>query len=149
MNHMEEMSFLDAEPFRAILADRLLELQQVVTISDPTEQLATESGLRPRMILRILRGQERISFDNADRIVTNILGPMAWHEDDELRGIYNSVDLTTLDWSFPVSETVREQLRETALRFVKELGTSAKAAQALGVSVSAVGRYAREAQCEV
>lgn len=150
MNQMESMSFLDAEPFTAILEKRLAELQQIITISDPNTQLAHEVELGVRTILRLIKRQQvKISFDNADKIVTRILGPMAWYEDEELNRIYESVDLTMLDWAFPVSEKVKETLRETASKFVKELGTSAKAAQALGVSVGTIGRYAREARCGV
>lgn len=144
MNGAEALAFLDVGPFKRILSNRLEELQGVIDINDPAEQLVRESGLSQRMIQRIMKGQEKISFDNADKVVTNILGPMAWHEDRELNAIYESVDLTLLDWSFPVSENVREELREVAVQTIEELGT-VRAAKKLGISAATASRYAREA----
>lgn len=144
MNGADGIGFLDAAPFRAILEKRLSEIQEIIDIPNPNEQLAQEAGISARSLLRI-RGQKIISFDNADRIVTNILGPMAWHEDEELNQIYEAVDLTALDWSFPVSERVRQTFRETASRSIKKLGTVG-AAKTLGISVTTLSRYAREAR---
>jgi hypothetical protein len=147
VNGAEAISYLDVEPFRKILADRLAEIEDNTEITDPKAQIAKEAGLSERLVRRILKGeQDTLSFDNADRIVTRVVGPMAWHEDEELSGIYESLDLTHLDWAFPVSETVAAELREIAVRFVKELGNSALAAEALGISVGTVGRYARQAR---
>jgi hypothetical protein len=143
------MCFLDAEPFRSILNARLDELNEKEYVLDPNAQLCEEVGIGERIVRRLVRGEQpTVSFDHADKIVTKILGPMAWHEDEDLHQIYSSIDLTLLDWAFPVSETVKRELRETAVRFIKELGNSALAAQALGISVGTVGRYAREARAE-
>lgn len=123
-------------PFRQIIADAIEKGWE-------QEDLSFLTGLSLRRLWGILNEQECVSFDIADRIVTYILGPMAWHEDEELRRIYESVDLNPIDWSDPVSEKVADELRSIAAKFVRELGTSAKAAEALGISARMVGRYAR------
>jgi hypothetical protein len=140
------MCLLDVEPFRNILSARLDELRETEHILDPNAQLCEEVGIAERIVRRVLKGEQpTVSFDHADKIVTRILGPMAWHEDEELHRIYSSIDLTLLDWAFPVSDVVRGELQGTAVSFIKEMGT-VMAARKLGISAGTISRYAREAR---
>lgn len=94
-----------AAPFRVILAQRLETITRNAEENDaPVSLLAAETGLNIRFIHKVLsQGQENISFDNADRIVTHILGPMAWYTHEDLNAIYEAVDLGAVDRAFPVA----------------------------------------------
>ena len=95
-----------AAPFVEILAGRLAQLEWA-EVDAPKDSLAEEAGVHRRLIYLLLRGkQEHLGFDNADRIVTNLVGPMAWWEDETLSEIYMSVDLEAVDKRWPVTEAV-------------------------------------------
>ena len=135
-----------AEPFRRILAERIEGLEGNIEISKVRHALAQRTGIHERAIYRILnRGVETISFDNADRIVTSLLGPMAWHSNEELSEIYEEVDLRGVDWQFPTSERVRQGMRHLASEKVRELGTMGLAAEHIGVPAPTLSRYLRSA----
>lgn len=128
---------IDAEPFRQIMLDRLETLER--QWNDPARRgarraLAFELGVTDRFVYCILSGQQCVSFDTADKIVTRILGPMAWFEREELNEIYMSVDLRQLDWGSPVSEKVHQENLVRGSKAVKTHGTYDKAADFLGVS---------------
>jgi hypothetical protein len=90
-----------SEPFVAILKKRHLELV-AAGVPDPKETLVREAGIAERIMRRVLDGeQDTLSFDNADRIVTRLLGPMEWHTDPVLSEIYEAVDLAAMDRRYP------------------------------------------------
>jgi hypothetical protein len=90
-----------AAPFVEILNQRYRELVAAET-SDPRGALVHETGVAERIMRRILTGeQDTLSFDNADRIVTRLLGPMEWHTDPVLSEIYEAVDLAAMDRRYP------------------------------------------------
>lgn len=95
-----------AAPFVEILAGRLVQLERAEEEA-PILALAQEAGLTRKLVYLLLSGrQERIAFDNADRIVTNLVGPMAWHADPTLSEIYDSADLGYADRRWPVAQVV-------------------------------------------
>ena len=51
-----------------------------------------------------------VEFDVADRVVTRLVGPMAWLCDPELNEIYESVNLKSLDLSRPTCEAAELEL---------------------------------------
>lgn len=96
-------NFVDAAPFVAILEHRYEQLQEM-GVEAPRDTLIHETGISERNLYRLMYGgQKEMSFDNADRVVTRILGPMAWYSDPELNEIYVNVDLAAIDRAFPVS----------------------------------------------
>lgn len=98
--------FVPAAPFVGLLRDRLEELERP-DISAPRQALVEDSGIHERLIYLLLHGkQDNISFDNADKIVTNLVGPMAWYSRPELYEVYSTVDLAYVDSRWPVSEAV-------------------------------------------
>lgn len=129
-----------AEPFRQILADRL-ERYEEAEYPDPRKQLAKDSDIPPRILLRILDGQKDISFDNADKIVTNILGPMAWHTSETLSAIYEGVNLRAVDWSHPTSRRVVEGMMALAEAVYEKHGTLHAASASIRVSPGALRRF--------
>lgn len=140
MNGAEAIGFLDAAPFRAILAKRLEEFR-TLDIPNPNAQLALDVGLSSRGLLRILNGQqEKVEFDTADRIVTRVLGPLAWHEDESLSEMYWTADLHSLDWAYPTSDVVLEEMGEIARLAYEEHGSLERGANALGVGATAFRR---------
>lgn len=91
-----------AAPFVRILEKRFDELVRAEAVA-PRETLLAETGIAERVMRRALTGeQDRISFDNADRIVTRLLGPMAWYTDPVLNEIYESVDMAAVDRRAPI-----------------------------------------------
>lgn len=91
-------------PFVPILLKRKEELEQSES-PGPLAELQREIGISERLLRRILNaGQEQISFDTADRIVTYLVGPMAWWTDETLNEIYMSVDLAAMDSKSPVAK---------------------------------------------
>ena len=96
--------------------------------------LSHETGIGIRALSRIIAGQEFISFDHADRITCRLEGALAWHDRPRLRQVYRSANLRMLDWAFPVSEKVAQELHEIAVGAIAEKGTIADAAKALKVS---------------
>lgn len=90
-----------AAPFVAILNQRYRELVAEEVLA-PREALVSETGVAGRIMRRVLTGeQDTLSFDNADRIVTSLLGPMEWHTDPVLSEIYEAVDLAAMDRRYP------------------------------------------------
>lgn len=90
-----------AAPFVSILNRRYRELVAAET-SDPREALVRETGVSARVMRRVIAGeQDTLSFDNADRIVTRLLGPMEWRTDPVLSEIYEAVDLAAMDRRYP------------------------------------------------
>lgn len=79
-------------PFRALLEERLARLETTDRIN-PVQSLAQETGISYRRLFSILKDQERMSFDTADKIVTRLKGPMLWHSDPTLVRIYRTVKL--------------------------------------------------------
>lgn len=133
---MRKNFHLPAAPFRAILMQHM-EQNGVELLA-----VADRLGITSRSLYRITsHEQDFISFDLADLIVTTLLGPFSWHEDDELRALYMAADLRVIDWAHPVSETVRTRLGEAARMFVKRHGTISAASAALGLSQGSFSRY--------
>lgn len=135
-----------AAPFRRILQAKLEGLENNDEIVQMRHHLSMRTGVSERILYRILKGeQENISFDNADGIVTGILGPMAWHEDETLSEIYRRVDMKRVDWAFPTSPVVEGELRMYAAEQVAEHGTIQAAAESIGIPVETLSRYLRRA----
>lgn len=92
-----------AEPFRAMLAKRLEQLE-AAEVEAPVLTLEGETGVGERIARRVLdENTQNVAFDTADRIVTRLEGPMAWYTDPELREIYMAVDLSAVDRRYPIS----------------------------------------------
>lgn len=131
---------MPAAPFR-----RLLEKHSREVVPDGhdenlpgTSALADMCGLPQRRIWGILNGQETIAFDVADKIVTRLVGPMLWWEDEELNEIYMSVDLRKLDFAYPVSDSVARKLQRLVNRAIELYGTRKAVALAFGISTGTV-----------
>ena len=90
---MKSERLLPVAPFREILLRRLNELEQSGEAA-PRAALAKQARITTRAVLRTLLEQEYLNFDTADKIVTHIEGPMAWHEREDLNELYWSVDLS-------------------------------------------------------
>lgn len=88
---MREM--VPAEPFARIIKRRIEVLKKLDTV-DPVQDVSRETGVVEQIVYKLRRGnQKRISFNNADKIVTKLIGPMSWHTDPELNEIYLNTDL--------------------------------------------------------
>jgi hypothetical protein len=90
-----------AAPFRAILNRRISELKDT-DVSDPHMSTAKEAQISDRLLRRIMKGQELIEFDTADKIVTHLEGPMSWHERPSLRQVYYAANLKKVDARYPI-----------------------------------------------
>lgn len=97
-----QKAHVDAAPFKAILERRIEELERDPLCGDSSNQLAFELGVGTRTLYRFLNEVQEMRFDTADRIVTRILGPMAWYTDEALHEIYMSTNLTAVDERFPI-----------------------------------------------
>lgn len=136
---MRQDTRVPVEPFRAILNRRLKELHEQ-EIYVPTEALAREVGISARGINRILNIQKTIEFDTADRIVTALEGPTAWHERPSLNQVYRSVNFRRIDWSYPTCDSIAEKQTRVARKLAFRLGSVKLAAEYLGVSKTSLDR---------
>lgn len=127
-------SSVPVAPFAKIVAARVLELGAVRT--------AQAAGVDDGTILNILhRKKEHIHFDVADKIVTRLIGPMGWYEDEELQKVYLDADLRSVDWADPPSDEVRNRITRISMRALSLAGTLDAAGELLKVSKSAVKKY--------
>lgn len=81
-----------AAPIRRLLKDEVRSLS--IQCDDPIPQMSFRSGVSEKLIRRILHGQKHVEFNTADAIITRIFGPMLWHEDGELKALYEGADLS-------------------------------------------------------
>ena len=131
---MKKSTSVPTAPFAELLEER-------VRITGVTET-ARFVGLDEKLVRNIINGAvKNIHFSSADKIVTRLYGPMRWYEDPVLEEIYLGADLRSLDWVQPVSETVRQEIKETAIQAYKEEGKILKAARKCGVAVTTFERY--------
>lgn len=138
-------TMLPVEPFRRILRSKLEQYEREHDATTATERLSIETGIPPRGIYRILEEQKHVGFDAADRIVTRLRGPMAWHTDEELHEIYMSADMKSVDWITPTSDIVHQRhLAEVTEIFATE-GSVSGAARVIGFSAEFTGSLLLEA----
>ena len=123
-----------AAPFARIIEERL-EQNILADVDDPVSTIASQVGVTARVIYSIKSGQKSLEFDTADRIVTYLVGPMAWHEDDELHQIYMGADLNRLDWAAPPSEEVRAHQVRQAQELLDELMSMKDTAERLKIPI--------------
>ena len=85
---MEECwkGYVPAAPFVEII-------REAVEETGDQKAVAARMGLSVKSLYR-MRYQNQISFDNADRIVTYLKGPMTWWEDPVLNEIYLAANLS-------------------------------------------------------
>jgi hypothetical protein len=139
---MSPKGAVEVAPFRQILIDAMEKRREDYS-DDPqvTEFIADKARISTRVLYRLLNEeQETLAFDKADGIVTGILGPMAWHEDETLSRIYQEADLRSLDWSDPVSPVVRRELASEASEAYQEEGTLKLTERRLGISRHSISR---------
>jgi hypothetical protein len=65
-------------------------------------KIAELTGFSASYIKDLRAGRtEWIEFDNADKIVCALFGPLLWHDDDELNTLYQDFDFGPLDTKKP------------------------------------------------
>lgn len=127
---------VDVAPFRAIINRKIRELGQ--------ETVSEQTGLSIRGLRRIQNEYASIQFDTADLIVTRLLGPMAWWEEEQLRRIYRTRKLRNVDWAYPVSDHVANR-QYRILSFLRDrYGSIQIAAEKVRISKSMAGRILEE-----
>lgn len=115
--------------------ERLLELVWPDTTRDNSAR---------RLYSMLRREWKFITFDLADRIVTNLYGPQMWLEDPSLRRLYAEVNLIAADLAYPVNDAVKDAVGQEIASLFQKHGSSNKVAETLGVSVGPVKRFVRE-----
>lgn len=139
-------------PFRQLIKDRIaahdrqsfnhhgFRREETEALSGQ-QSVAAETGLTERQVYRVLHESETMEFATADKIVTHTVGPMAWHEDDELREIYESVDLAREDLVNPLdTPAAREQADERILEVWDKYQSRRHAGAELGLSPASYSR---------
>lgn len=139
---------MPAAPFKRILEKHVREVTPNGHCDDGlsgAKYLAQACGLPERRIWGILNGQKSIAFHVADRIVTNLVGPMLWWEDEELNEIYMSVDLAYLDLTDPLTGAGSAEANRKFIVAFDENGSVKQAAAALGLDLASFTRRTKNA----
>lgn len=135
---MKGNALVPVGPFRRILESRIVEACQIED-KTPRQVVADRAGLNVRSVYRILSPETNgIEFDNADRIVTHLVGPMGWWDGGELEEIYLAADLKRIDWARPTSKKVAGKFRKEAMKALLEHGSVSEASRVLGVGKQAM-----------
>jgi transcriptional regulator with XRE-family HTH domain len=77
---------IPADAFRRIIEERM-------DMGWSQAEIAHGAKVGKKLIYMLKSGKQRfITLDNADKIVTHLLGPMSWYSDHELNAIYMALD---------------------------------------------------------
>lgn len=113
--------------WRAETGESLVALAERVSLACDTVQII--AGEKNR------KGKNGLKFDVADRIVCRTFGPMAWHTREDMREVWETINLFAIDVLDPECHAAHQEVAQ----MVKEIGRD-KTAAARGVSIPAITR---------
>lgn len=104
------------------------------------QALAEQLGITERVFTRI-EGQNNITFELADLLITKTVGPMQWMTDERLHEVYMNADLHRLDLIDPLdTPTAKAWADEQILDAWEQSKTRGEAGKRLGMSTASFSR---------